>query len=378
MILFIVIIFQFPDYSFSAFLIAINLFVFTIGTSPNPLFICFDKFNPLVISNIINVLSFTVAGVILLYFFKDINYALIAMLIGNLLHTIYMLFHGFKDFGSLKGFRKLKNQLIEVLIKFSLPVGIFSFCSSLMYRVDFNIFGYFLDPQFIVYLGFATMCFFIMFDLLWGQLGVAMTPDLLRNWSSKNKFSRDKVYNQFEFLFVMFTILPVFVIIGLKFFGDYFFIILLGSDGDFFKIVPLLNNLILSTPFFLGFSFLYRIYLVEYSSLKIMIYSILFVFLKVTITYLLPLDILFQYSTLVTSIVLLLVCVLLMMMNTLSSYYLRILRVFLKSLLIMIALYFFSIKFETYDYIFINIILSITLIVMTLLFFRKNLKLFKY
>ena len=179
LILFSVVALQFPDYIFSAILIAINLFIYNIGTSPNPLFICFNKFNPLVISNILNVFVFTLSGVVLLYYFKDVNSALIGMLIGNIFHTIYMLYNGFNAFGLVREFDKLKTQLYEILIKFSL-VAIF-ICSSLIYRID--DFGLLIDSQ--LYL-FVVNCFFIMFDLLWSQF-VAFTPNLLRQWSSNEK-----------------------------------------------------------------------------------------------------------------------------------------------------------------------------------------------
>lgn len=373
-ILFSVVVLQFPDYMFSAILISVNLLIYNIGTSPSPLFICFDKFNPLVISNILNVFVFTLSGVILLYLFKDINSALIGMLIGNIFHTIYMLYQGFDDFGLVKKFDKLKIQFYNILVKFSLPVAIFTFCSSLIYRIDFNIFGLLIDSQLIVYLSFATMCFFIMFDLLWSQFGVAFTPDLLRKWSSNEKSIRDKVFDQFELLFVIFTIITVLVIIGLKFLGNYFFIFLLGSEGDFYKIVPLLNNLILSTPYLLGFSFLYRIYLIEYSSLKIMIYALIFTTLKFILTYyLLPVSLLFEYSTLITSILMLFVCIALMTMKSLINYRLKMLSFFLKTTTIVIALFFFSRGFETYYNLLSNVIISLLLILITIIFFRHKL-----
>lgn len=374
--LFLVIIIQAPDYFLSAVLISLNLFVYTIGTSPNALFICFNKFNPLVISNILNISIFTIFGVIFLTYFKDLNYALFAMLIGNFIHTVYMLFYGFNEFKGLDGLKKLPLQLNNILLKFCLPVAIFSFCSTLMYRVDFNIFEYLLSPDLIVYLGFATMCFFIMFDLIWGQLGVAITPELIRKWSSGNNLVKEKVISQFLSLFSLFTIISIFLIIGLKFFGIFFFTFLLGEDGDFFKIIPLLNNLIFSTPFFLGFSFLYRLYLVEYSTFKIMIYSLIFICIKLFLTLILPKDYVFAYSTLITSFILVLVCFSLMLMKSLKIYRKAILSSFFKSLLLIIILYIFSSNWVGFDFLKLNIVLSLLIITFGYFMFKRNLNSF--
>ena len=370
-VLFIIIYVQFPDRVLDSLILSLTLLVFNVGAAPNAIFISYNNINPMVISNIINVTVSVIAAVLLNIYFQSITAILLAFLIGNTVHSIYLLFVGFKDFGLCTINSDFKNDFYKIFIKFSLPLVVASFCYTFFFRVDVNFLALF-STELITYLNYALILFFIFFDVIWSQFAVSFTPNLIREWNIDKK-NRDKNIEKFLILFSFFSLIMVISILFLHSFGGFFIELLLGSNGGYYKIIPILNFLLLSFPFLLCYSLFYRVYLIKNSSFKFMFYSIVFLITKVIILTFFDESLIFKFSGLVSSILLILVSFLLVnFTKTLKVYRLKLNNYLIKSVIIFLALLVYL--FDS-DYMIINqfkIYIIFSILVISFIFFRDK------
>lgn len=370
-VLFIIVYVQFPERVLDSIILSLTLLVFNVGAAPNAIFISFNNVNPMVISNMLNVTISVIAAVLLNIYFESITAILLAFLIGNTSHSIYLLYVGFKDFGFCRLNSDFKNDFHKIFIKFSLPLVVASFCYTFFFRIDVNFLVLF-STELVTYLNYALILFFIFFDVIWSQFAVSFTPNLIREWNIDNK-NRDNNIEKFFILLSFFSLVMVISILFLHSFGGFFIELILGSNGGYYKIIPILNFLLLSFPFLLFYSFFYRVYLIKNSSLKFMFYSLVFLITKALILNFLNETYLFKFSGLVSSILLILVSVLFVnFTKTLKDYKLELNKYLIKSLIIFFTLLIYL--FDS-DYVILNqfeIYIIFLILVISLIFFKDK------
>lgn len=285
LVLYFIVVEQYPNSSFSAFLVAVSLLIFNIGAAPLGILIAHNQFKVQIISYLINSLVFTISAMIAVMLTKNINIIFSVLIFANLVASIYTLRKGIVLYGF-----PIRNigmwELSKKILSFSIPLLIASFCFTFFYRLDINIIAKKMPAQYVTYISLALMFFFLIVDFLWSQLASAMTPDLLRNWT-EGEIAKNNAINQLLILLSVYSVLSCFMGVGLKIFGDFLFKLLLGKKGDFQNILPILYYLLMGLPFIVSYAFLYRLYLLNNTSTKFMIYSLLFLAIKFILFYLL-------------------------------------------------------------------------------------------
>lgn len=376
-ILFIIIIEQYPAYWISALWVSLSLIAFNLGSAPIGLFISQNTFKPQIISYLLNSILFTIGAAVSLIFIIDISVILFLLFISNLISALYMLRKGFIAFGkpdkevNILGFKSTAKEFL----KFSIPLMVSSFCYSFFYRIDINLTAKQNLPEYVSYISYALMLFFLVGDFLWSQLATAMTPDLLRKWSSNCSDDRRKSIDQLLTLLSIYSIISVLSILFLEFFGKYFIELFLGSNGGFAGVIPILENLMLGLPFMVSYAYLYRVFLLHNRTFKFMLFSITFLVLKILIvTYYPKLDY-YNYSLISTLLLIVVFACFILFMKILNQYRNRLLR-FLANLLVIFILmlvYMFYIEKSGTFSIFYKLLISILIFAESVLLLRQNL-----
>lgn len=306
--LYFVVINQYPNSSINALLIAITLFAFNIGSATFGILIAHNQFKLQIYSYLINSILFTIGALIIVSLTKNITYILMVLFIANLIAAIYSLYHGFKLYGLpilVADFRKFSLKIM----RFSIPLLIASFCFTFFYRMDVNVIAKTMSPKYVSYVSMAMMFYFLIVDLLWSQLASAMTPNLLRRWSD-GQDSRNYVVERFISLLSIYSILTSIMCVGLIFFGNAFFDLVLGKSGGFQNVLPILYYLLLGLPFLVGYAFFYRLFLINNTSFSFMLYSSFILLVKFLLVFLFH-DILgFQLLVIISGVMLIIVYIL--------------------------------------------------------------------
>jgi gliding motility-associated-like protein len=211
--------------------------------------------------------------------------------------------------------------------------------------MDINIIAKTMTPIYVTYVSMALMFYFLIVDLFWSQLASAMTPDLLRKWS-EGEDSRKNVINQFLAIISIYSILTCFMCVGLKFFGGTIFTVVLGKSGNFQNILPILYYLLLGLPFMVGYAFFYRLFLLNNTSVKFMIFSLGFLSIKIILIALLYTILNYQSLVILSSLILLSVYLsFILFMSELLSFRKLMLLNFSKVLFVILLLVLFIIIF---------------------------------
>jgi O-antigen/teichoic acid export membrane protein len=282
--LYFVVIQQYPHAQFQAFLIALTLLFYNIGSAPIGIFIAYSNFKVQITTHLINSLVFALSAIIAVSLSKNINIIISVLLLSNLIGAIYCLWEGFSKFGLPKFDTKIFD-LTKKIIAFSLPLLVASFCFTFFYRMDINFIAKKLETKYVTYISLSIMFFFLIGDFLWSQLASAMTPSLLKKWPDV-EIGRLKSVDQMTGLLSIYSVITSLLVVGLKIFGQFIFQLLLGVNGKYEIIIPILNYLLIGLPFMVSYAFLYRVYLLGNSSIKFMSYSLLFLGIKYVLLYL--------------------------------------------------------------------------------------------
>jgi O-antigen/teichoic acid export membrane protein len=371
-ILFFVIINQYPNQVISAFLISSALIIFNVGAAPLGILIAHNEFKLQISTYLINSISFTLGAILVISYTKNINYILFVLFISNLIAAVYSMSNGFKVFGSFIWSINFR-QLFSKLLKFSLPLLIASFCFTLFFRMDVNIIATNMSAIYVSYISMGLMFYFLIGDLLWSQLASAMTPELLRKWNDGQE-SRNSVINSFLGLLSLYSIVTSLMCISLKFMGEWIFNFALGKSGDFINVLPILYFLILGLPYLVIYAFFYRIYLLNNSSFKFMVYSLLCVVVKFILIYLLVNYISYKVIVLLSGGIMAFVSLIFILgMKELKGYKNILLIMYLKISVITITLFYFNIIFPKYVLTYEIGIFSFFICLISILFFKKTL-----
>ena len=370
LILYFIVIFQYPNSGSNAFLISLTLLVFNIGSAPMGILIANNEFKLQTYSYLINSIVFTIGAIFIISITSDIKYILFILLLANVISSIYSLYHGFRLYGIPKLASHLKSVSLKIF-RFSLPLVVASFCFVFFYRMDVNIIANSILPKDVTYVSMALMFYFLIVDLLWSQLASAMTPTLLRKWNDGQE-SRNYVIERFINLLSIYSILTSIMCVGLVLFGKILFYFFLGESGSFENIVDILFYLLLGLPFLVGYAFLHRIFLIKNTSVTFMIYSSSILFFKFIIVFLFH-DFFSALSLAILSSFLIMIVYILFIffMNDLRIFKRVFLSNFLKLAFINALLVSFII-FSQIDITLINkIICGLIICLTTLLIFRK-------
>lgn len=281
--LYFVVVQQYPHAQLQAVLIALTLLVYNIGSAPIGIFIAYSNFKVQITTHLINSLVFTVSAIIAVTLSKNINIIISVLLLSNLIGAIYCLWGGFSKYGLPKYNTKIFD-LTKKIIAFSLPLLVASFCFTFFYRMDINFIANKMETKYVTYISLSMMFFFLIGDFLWSQLAAAMTPSLLKKWSDV-EIGRVKAVNQMIGLLSIYSVITSLLVVGFKFFGQFIFQLLLGVNGKYEIIIPILSYLLIGLPFMVSYAFLYRVYLLGNSSIKFMLYSLLFLCIKYILLY---------------------------------------------------------------------------------------------
>ena len=157
--LYLIIINQYPDYQFTAFLVSITLLVFNIGAAPIGIFIAHNDFKVQIVSYLINSLFFATFSIFAIMFTKNINIIIGILLFSNVTASSYSLYAGIKLYGLPKKHNDIFN-LTKKILKFSAPLLVASFCFSFFYRMDINIIAGKMTANYVSYISIALMFFF--------------------------------------------------------------------------------------------------------------------------------------------------------------------------------------------------------------------------
>lgn len=373
-LLFFTIVYYYPNESINALFFSLSLFVFTIGSAPIGLMIAFNNFKVQINAFLLNTVIFTLISILVLYFFKDLQYIVIVLLISNIITGLYSLYHGYKSFGyptKSLNFKYTTNKIVS----FSIPLLVSSFCFTFFFRSDINITALELDSRYISFISFSIMLFFIIVDFLWSQFASAMTPNLLNIWGSDNVVDKNNSINQFRFLVGFYTVISLFIIFFIKLFASYFVNFFFASSHDFLNIFIITTNLLIGLPFIVAYAFLHRIYLIDKTSLNFMALSLLFLFLKVLTYYFLINKIEYKYLSAISVLYLIIVNFLFLILWGKLAPYRKILLIdFLKVLLVFVPVFYFININDKFSFDFKVFIFSILILALAFSFFIKSLK----
>jgi O-antigen/teichoic acid export membrane protein len=372
--LFLTIIISFPSEFINAILFSLALLFYTVGSAPIGLMIAFNNFKVQINAFLLNTFFFTLISLIVLYFYKNLQYVVFVLLFSNLITGLYSFYNGYKAFGipfKKDNFKTTSKKIIS----FSIPLLISSFCFTFFYRSDINITALKLDSTYVSYISFSVMLFFIIVDFLWSQFASAMTPNLLNTWGGDNIDEKSNSINQFRFLMSFYTFVSLFFIFFIKLFASYFVNIFFSSNYDFLNIFIITNNFLIGLPFLVAYNFLHRIYLIDKSSLNFMSISLIFLVLKVFTFYMLIGSLEYKYLPIISVIYLIVVYLFFLLFWKKLNQFRKILVIdLLKILIIIIPVFYFINYSENYSFDNLNFFISTLIITTAFLFFKKNLK----
>lgn len=276
--LYATIVYQYPKQELEALLASTALFFFGVGSSSVGIYIAFNDFKLQIRSYLINSITFTLGAIIVVLNVQNIISVLTVLIFSNFLGALYSLGYTIKEYKLPNIFSISFNEL-KTIIVFSAPLLVGSFCFTFYYRSDINTIAKIGTPEEVTNLSFALMFFFLIGDLIWSQLAAAITPSLIRSWAQSFKGRRDSMADLSHILRI-YSLITIILIIGIHLMGPTLIDLLFGTNTHYFEILPLLSSLLLGLPFMVAYAFLYRIFLIQNTSIKFALYSILFTIIK--------------------------------------------------------------------------------------------------
>jgi len=264
----------------SALLLGANLLIFALGSAPAGILSFQGEFRTQVVAQLVNTISFTCAAMVALGLHASIEWIYVAMLTGNTLSMIIMLRKGFTLYGN--PLQPVESVRAKPIIYFCLPVLVASFSFSYFYRSDVNMVARFVSTESVPYVSIALTAFFLLVDLLWSQYAVAMTPDLLSDFTKSQK-GRIHSIRKVSQLTAAFNGIAVCAISGAITLGQFMIEKILGNKGAYVNSIVPFSLLLTSLPFLVGYAFLHRLYLIRGSANRFMAASIAFVVAKLAL-----------------------------------------------------------------------------------------------
>jgi O-antigen/teichoic acid export membrane protein len=202
-----------------------------------------------------------------------------------------------------------------------------------------------------------------------------MTPNLLRKWN-EGESEKANAINQLLILLSIYSVMACLMGIGLRFFGDLLFNVMLGKKGDFQNVIPIMYYLLMGLPFIVAYAFLYRLYLLSNTSTKFMIYSIIFLSVKFALFSILFNILNYQMLAILSGGILVIVYVIFIFyMNELKPFRFIMLKNFFKVFAVTVMLGIHMILFSSKEKSILMVLSGIMLCASAILLFRKTIAL---
>lgn len=272
--------------STAAIIIAFQLIVVAIGTSPLPILAAKQKFQIEAISTTLSSLFFVLPAFVLIDYNKSITLIAFFSLFGTVVSCLYI----YKSHNEPDCVFKIISindlTLISNYVKLCIPFTVSAFLFAFLIRCDIAYVYRSHGAETVGVYSVATMVFFIVLDLIWGQFGKAYTPTISAGWSVE---SERKIFkNRIRWLFKIFSLITTVAIILEMLFYNSAMKLVIGPRTALLNSEPLLIILSVGCYSVIGHSIIVRLLMVESGVLGINLSLIAGIVFKFVVLYLFP------------------------------------------------------------------------------------------
>ena len=278
---------EFPGLTFPAAFLALNIIIFSIGTSSFGIWSLKQNFRIESISGIISTFFFIFSAWIVTLFTESIEIILACFLLSTTISSAYILTKTIQQWSYAPVSLNRLSEIFQQYLPLCLPLTILAFIFLFYFRGDMMFVAARVGSVNVGVYGIALLIFFLVLDITWGQFGKAYAPQLLRHWFDRND-KIDLIKKELHAIFEIYTFIGILVMAGTVILGPVVFSFVFGEKSPWLIVSDPLFWLLTGLMPTIGYSLVSRLILVEGKQSNLVAFSSALIITKITLLLLIP------------------------------------------------------------------------------------------